>query len=193
MVVAFSTALLLAGLAGAWRLPLLAEMDLSTSRDLQRLRTPGLDLVMSAVTLLGAFEVYLPLAIAAAFALKTYHRPREAIAALLSLLSLPFNVGLKLIANRPRPGDSVEVLTMVSGTSYPSGHAMGSAAIYGTLAAIVWTLRGPKWVVALLLLIPLLVGVSRVYLGAHWGYDVLAGWAGGALCVAGVTAWLRAT
>ncbi len=191
MVFAFSAAIVLAGLAGAWRLPGLAELDLSTSRDLQRLRTPSLDVIMSTLTWLGAVEVDLPLALLVAAALWTYRRPREAIAALLSLIALPLNLGLKLVANRPRPGNPVEVLTLVSGTSFPSGHAMVSAAVYGTFAAIAWTLRPSKLVVAVILAFPLLVGVSRVYLGAHWGYDVVAGWAAGALCVAGVAAWLR--
>lgn len=191
MVFAFSAAIIFAGLAGAWRLPGLAEIDLSTSRDLQRLRTPGLDAIMSALTWLGAVEVDLPLALLVAAALYAVCRPREALAALLSLVALPLNLGLKLIANRPRPGNPVEVLTLVSGTSFPSGHAMVSATVYGTFAAIAWTLRPSKLVVATILAIPLLVGVSRIYLGAHWGYDVLAGWAAGALCVAAITAWLR--
>ena len=71
----------------------------------------------------------------------------------------------------------------VATPSFPSGHAMAAAAIYLTLAALVSRLveerRAKAFVVSVALVLVLLIGVSRVYLGVHWPSDVLAGWTAG--------------
>lgn len=193
MSIALSSALILAGLAGAWRLPALAKIDLQASRSLQRFHNPYLDSFMEIATWFGSGLALPVVAFAVAVALFRVGRRREALAAALSVLSLPLNMLLKAMANRPRPEEPVEVITKVFGSSFPSGHSMGSAAVYGTIAALAWTLSGKKKTVLWLLTIPFFVGLSRVYLGAHWGYDVMAGWAAGALCVVGVMDWLRGT
>ncbi|RYG24541.1 phosphatase PAP2 family protein [bacterium] len=193
MSVALFSAIILAGLAGAWRLPMLAQIDLGISRTLQRIRNPYLDSFMEIATWLGAGLALPIVAFVVAAALFRVGRRREALAAALSVLSLLLNMLLKAVANRPRPEEPVEVMTKVFGSSFPSGHSMGSAAVYGTIAALLWTLSGKKKTVLWLLLLPFFVGLSRIYLGAHWGYDVMAGWAAGALCVVGVMDWLRGT
>lgn len=62
------------------------------------------------------------------------------------------------------------------GYSFPSGHSLNSAIVYGTMPVY----RKKKWLYAIAFLMPLLVGVSRVALGVHYATDVLAGWALGA-------------
>ncbi len=191
MTFALALSVVLAGLAGAWRLPWLSHTDVQVSLWVQQGRGPRADALMSVLTWLGSGVVLCLVALLAAGWLARIGRKREGLAAVLSLLSLVLNVGLKLVAARPRPGNPVAVITETYGTSFPSGHSMGSAAVYGTLAAIVWSVWGRWEPVAGLALVPVLVGVSRVFFGAHWGFDVVAGWAAGALCVAGVVAWLR--
>src|SRR5579872_3140933 len=62
--------------------------------------------------------------------------------------------------------------------SFPSGHALESAAVYWTIAAC-FALRGRRFAAGLIATLPIITGLSRVYLGVHYPTDVLAGWAAG--------------
>ncbi len=82
------------------------------------------------------------------------------------------------------------------GYSFPSGHAMGAFIAYGMLAYLL-TLAIPqrrirRSVVAVLALIVVLIGFSRIFLGAHWFSDVIGAFAAGAgwlgFCIAGMEA-----
>lgn len=90
----------------------------------------------------------------------------------------------KLIFGRDRP-PVPERLVEISSHSFPSGHAMMSA-LLATLAIAVMLRSKTVWLhsplaVALPVVASFAVGVSRIYLGAHWVTDVLAGWVFGVL------------
>jgi membrane-associated phospholipid phosphatase len=89
---------------------------------------------------------------------------------------------LKATFQRTRPNPTT-FLIPAQAFSFPSGHAMVSAAFYGYLAYLGWHLFRRRavriaWVLALVLLV-LLIGLSRVYLGVHYVTDVVAGYAAG--------------
>ena len=83
--------------------------------------------------------------------------------------------------------DSAELMDIAAqGYSCPSMHAANAVSTYGSLAVKVRR----KWLRTLLVLIPLLVGFSRVYVGVHYPTDVLSGWViGGAALL--VFSWLQ--
>ncbi len=92
------------------------------------------------------------------------------------------SVILKELIGRPRP-DAIYQMMAVSLKSFPSGHSMLSATTYLTIAALLSQIQKRLlirfYVVVFALIIVLLVGVSRMYLGVHYFSDVLAGWSFG--------------
>lgn len=108
-------------------------------------------------------------------------------AALFASIAVPGGILLSTVMkmgfDRPRP-DLVPHEAMVYTASFPSGHSMMSAVTYLTLAALLTrvqpALRLKAYLLIVAILLTLLVGISRVYLGVHWPTDVLAGWTAGA-------------
>jgi undecaprenyl-diphosphatase len=89
---------------------------------------------------------------------------------------------LKVIFDLPRP--DLTGVTRVFTASFPSGHATASAAIYLTIGALLAARatrrREQAFYLVVAVLLMLLVGLSRIYLGVHYPSDVFAGWLIGA-------------
>lgn len=90
------------------------------------------------------------------------------------------NMVLKRYFERPRPTLFHEV-ALPESFSFPSGHAMSAMAVLGGLAAVLIVRHRARrrLIVAATAVLVFLVGLSRVYLGVHWPFDVLAGFAAG--------------
>jgi undecaprenyl-diphosphatase len=100
---------------------------------------------------------------------------------------------LKQGFQRPRP-DLVPHGVYVYTTSFPSGHSAMSAATYLTLGALLARVqqrrRQKLFLMGFAVLLTLIVGFTRVYLGVHWPTDVLGGWAIGGVWA--LLCWLAA-
>lgn len=112
---------------------------------------------------------------------------RKRLSALLLVVGLIGGVclseGLKALFERERPPVAYQAVETIN-ASFPSGHALLSTVFYLTLGVMLTRAfpqkRFKAFVLGSAILIALLIGVTRVYLGAHWASDVIAGWCAGA-------------
>lgn len=153
--------------------------DLSDPIGSHQIEEMGRDL-----TALGGFTILTGLTLASIGVTLFLGKPKIAL-----IIGIAITGGILLTSlikrgfDRPRP-DLVPHGVVVSNASFPSGHAMMSAIVYltlGLLLARTQPSRGLRiYLIALSVLLTLLVGISRIYLGVHWPTDVLAGWTLGA-------------
>lgn len=96
------------------------------------------------------------------------------------------NEALKTVIARARP-DLLDPIVDERGFSFPSGHSALGMAAWGILGVLVMRSRLPlgvrRGIVAVLLVLIILIGLSRIWLGVHYPTDVLAGWTAGAVIV----------
>jgi undecaprenyl-diphosphatase len=161
-------------------------------------RFPGwLDGPMRLITALGYYWFVVPVLAVAVFSL--YRRGWRLSAVLLVVStagSVVLTTVLKGVFQRTRP-ELFDSGYQASFYSFPSGHATVAVGFYGMLTVILaYRLRGrARWAVAISgVLVVLLIGFSRLYLGVHYPTDILAGYLSALLwlvCVGGVYAlWL---
>ena len=152
-------------------------------------RTPTLDTVSHIGSYLAETITCIVLLVVVTVALRLWlGRWRESwtlFAALVGEL-LVFLV-VTAVVNRPRP--DVPLLDAAPPTSsFPSGHTAAAVAFYGCLAVIVLRQLRPRWfavtIATLLCLVPIVVGISRLYRGMHHPTDVVFGALGGGLWLA---------
>jgi membrane-associated phospholipid phosphatase len=126
---------------------------------------------------------------------------RRLIASLMLALTLALLLiiePIKLIFQRPRPLFDDEAIQLFWGTSFPSGHSVAALLMSGVLALVYLRTSNSRHrtlVLSLAVIYALLIGWSRVYLGAHYPSDVLGGFALGAtllLMVSLLYYWLTA-
>jgi undecaprenyl-diphosphatase len=135
-------------------------------------------------TALGGMGVLIFLSAATVGGYLLQGRHKTAMVILMAVLGgLVIALLLKQSFDRPRP-DLVPHGSYVYTKSFPSGHSMLSAITYLTLGSMIVRTCSHKptkvYIITVSMLVTLLVGISRIYLGVHWPTDVLAGWAAGA-------------
>jgi undecaprenyl-diphosphatase len=152
---------------------------------------PALVKVLEAVSRLGGRPVLFWLVAIPAAVLLIRRRTRLAVYLVVTGVgALLLDPSIKTLVGRVRPVVDVPVTT-APGNSFPSGHALGSMIVYGALLLVFLPAVAPRWrnvFIALIALIVLAVGLTRISLGVHFLSDVLAGWLLGAAWL-GVTAY----
>jgi undecaprenyl-diphosphatase len=135
------------------------------------------------VTALGS-TIVLTLAVIVVSGYLLITRAREKAAFLIFAVTIGslFNRLLKLGYARPRP-DIVAHGQYVTTESFPSGHSANATIVYLMLGMMLARVEGSYpakiFIVSVCVIVAVLVGLSRIYLGVHWPTDVLAGWAVG--------------
>jgi len=162
------------GEAGIWPLE---AFDRAITDAVPALRTETLNLLMLAITGLGDSRFLVFAASVTVLALLAARAWRETLLFGAAFALMPVIVKLlKMTIARPRP--TVDLYGGVESFSFPSGHATNSALIYGALAllalAVFRKLPG-RLLAAAFALLAVMIAVSRIYLGAHWPSDTLAG------------------
>jgi len=158
----------------------LFDLDLKINAYTTKVANPGLTACLGAISDLGSIYLVVMVAVivgAILFIRKNWWR--------LLALFLAVGIGqavlniLKVAFQRPRPKTEMFVFSY----SFPSGHVFSATVIYGFCIYLTvrfinnWVI---KWIVsALLALLILLIGFSRIYLGVHWLSDTLAGYVTG--------------
>lgn len=180
--------------AFVFTMPAIAERDRALAESMSTRHDPVLRWVMIVATYCGGVRANMALAAAGALWMWRHHRRRFAIAWLLIALGGGLIVlELKETFDRDRPDRTLrDPSVRQENESYPSGRAMGSVVGYGMLAFVLWQYQ-PNWrrrglIVLGIAVWVVVIGLSRVYLRAHWLSDVIGGWLLGAaytsLCMA---------
>lgn len=111
-----------------------------------------------------------------------------------AIVSTVLNNVIKAIVARPRPEAAFRLLEIHS-HSFPSGHAMNNAAIYIAVMMCLLPLCRTKAqkgiVITVFTLIPLIIGITRVYFNVHYTSDVVCGWCLGAIVALIMTEFVK--
>lgn len=163
-----------------------AGLDVPLLQAAKGLRSPVTDGFAGAVAY-GFGPVGMPILALVAIAILTLRRrswtPTILIVA-AGLGSLAMTIAGKDIIDRHRPPLSQAIPPFEYSPSFPSGHTLNATVVVGVIAYLVLlrrrTVAARVLTVVVAVVVPLLVGLTRILLGAHWFTDVLAGWLLGA-------------
>lgn len=173
----------------------LAQIDERIANLMPKVRTPGETDFFAAATMLVNWQALIVLtAVAAGFL--WWRRRRFLTAAVIGTVVVQELLAelAKSIAHRPRPDASLALLVQ-SPLGFPSGHAIRATVVYGLIAYLLVkayrSTAARTLIVAAYLVVVLLVGMSRVYLGVHFVSDVWGGMLLGATILAVVVGFLE--
>jgi membrane-associated phospholipid phosphatase len=164
-------------------------IDHQFSTRVQAWRNPLLDAVMKAVSWFGYMPNTPVMITVTAIIFTLFQYKKEAIFILLTSLSGAVSTIIKLLIDRPRPSEPlVTVMLKTQQQSFPSGHVLFYVVFFGFLTLLMFEIRSiPNYVkipvIAICALLIFTVPYSRVYLGAHWFTDVIAGFMLGLICL----------
>lgn len=167
---------------------LLVQFDTELATALHQMATPFSSTAFKIITTIGS-PGSLVLVIVAALILLLQHRRQDVVMLAVAYAGAEgLNAVLKLVYQRPRP-TFANPIAVEAYYSFPSGHAMVSLVAFGMLAYLlvlrVHNRYAQIWIVFAAVLLIVLVGISRLYLGVHYFSDVVGAYVAG-------TVWLIA-
>lgn len=154
----------------------------------------GLMPLMTAVTFIGQPIIVIAVALIAGVIAWFKDARQITYAEAAALVAFSGNTVIKHLVHRNRPHTMYVGDMRIKSYSFPSGHAFGSTVVYGLLAYLAFKYLPHPWniiIMIVLIILILLVGVSRVYLGAHFPSDVIAGWVLGGVSLLIIIRYLR--
>jgi undecaprenyl-diphosphatase len=154
-------------------------VDLVTVRETHRLAVQPFVAYASDLTAIGGTRAVVALSAAAVAILLARRRRLDALALVAAVVSTEAAVAVvKHLLLRPRP-PAADAVVHPAGYSFPSGHAAASLALFATAAFFASRGRPPAvrtLIGAATVSVLVAIGLTRVYLGAHYPSDVAAGW-----------------
>jgi len=190
-------------LSGAIMLSFIAQRtqffpgDMSITKQLQKRHNPLLRKFMIGISEIGFPKLAVPITVCIASIFWALRFRLEALFILLTSSSNILNALVKRLIKRPRPtNELVTVVRVINEPSFPSGHVMHYINFFGLLIYLLATnwrsSRLRNTLIATCTSLIVAIGPSRVYLGAHWPSDVMAGYLYGGLWFGGLmTVYLR--
>lgn len=170
----------------------MVRADVAIAAYVERATSETGERVFALITTLGSAFLFALIAVASIILLRK--RKRHAVVAIVysSAGGLLLNYVLKALLHRKRPDYATEFANLDS-WSFPSGHAMNSVIGYGFLAYLLLdhypAFRHRRPFIAAVVVMILLIGFSRIYLGVHFLSDVIGGFLAGIVwlvtCIAG--------
>ncbi|HSX39883.1 MAG TPA: phosphatase PAP2 family protein [Candidatus Saccharimonadales bacterium] len=156
------------------------SFDLVITRSIQQITFPGFDVFMFTLTNLGNPVAAAISILLISFILLLIKRYSAVVVMLISSCGVSL-IGLlvKELVARPRPNALLihQIGIFVKNDSFPSGHVLHFIGLFGFLFIFLFTkfkksfLRNSLLLILAILLIG--IGISRIYIGAHWFSDVL--------------------
>lgn len=171
--------------------------DNGVYESIRSISIPGFQSTMLLVSALGSDWIAFGLVIAAGFLLALRKLRLEALICVAGVgIGSALNLGLKTLIARPRPNElGIEQLVAYEHHSFPSGHTVFFVELFGFLILLSYyasTRRMTRLAVATTCaLLISLIGISRIYLGAHWASDVTGGYMLGCLWLMAMTTTYR--
>jgi undecaprenyl-diphosphatase len=171
--------------------------DLKVTRSLQRVNAPWFDRLMHVVSWPGFPPQSRVIPLLLTLFWLSLGFPIEAAFQLLAWGTGAISATIKSAMKRPRPApEDVRVIAArIGGSSFPSGHVLIYAGVYGFLAFLLETLVRPAHLrrisTSFLVGLVAMVGPSRIYLGHHWFTDVIASYLVGTSYLLGLAAIYR--
>lgn len=163
-------------------------LDYQISSYFYKLHSPLLNTIMTIITHVGDLIVQTLITVTIVITLFALKKWRTALWYGLTVLigAGLLNGAIKELYGRARPSQ-IQPLVEIGGYSFPSGHSMGSVIVYGGILFLIFRLiqsRSVKFFIsAIIPLVILGIGLSRIYLGVHFPTDVVGGFSLG-------SAWL---